>query len=164
MRTYCGPSSKARTGANSCSIRICPFPPGASGRFRSADGSDTAVYQALVEGPLALTTVRQACLLPGVWTLGLGVFDSLPFVTELGLGEPRGRQGDADNQPRILHELRLHLRNSDPHRLSRLPAASPWRWLCLARISQTLVALLPGRRERTAGIMDVRVVGAVCAG
>jgi hypothetical protein len=40
--------------------------------------------------PLTLTTVRQACLLPGVWTLELGVFDSLPFVTELGLGEPRG--------------------------------------------------------------------------
>jgi hypothetical protein len=58
-------------------------------QFRSADGSDAAVYQALVEGPLTLTTVRQACLLPGVGTLELGVFDSLPFVTELGLGEPK---------------------------------------------------------------------------
>ena len=58
-------------------------------QFRSADGSDAAVYQALVEGPLTLTTVRQAWLLPGVWTLELGVFDSLPFVTELGLGEPK---------------------------------------------------------------------------
>jgi hypothetical protein len=58
-------------------------------QFRSADGSDAAVYQALVQGPLTLTTVRQAWLLPGVWTLELGVFDSLPFVTELGLGTPK---------------------------------------------------------------------------
>ena len=30
-RTFCGPSSRARTGANSCSIRISPFPSGTSG-------------------------------------------------------------------------------------------------------------------------------------
>jgi hypothetical protein len=59
-------------------------------QFRSSDGSDAAVYQALTQGPLTLTTVRQTALLEGVWTLELGVFDSLPFVTELGLGTPQG--------------------------------------------------------------------------
>ena len=58
-------------------------------QFRSADGSDSAVYQTLLEGPLTLRTLRQAKLLIGEWTLELGVFDSLPVVTELGLGTPK---------------------------------------------------------------------------
>jgi hypothetical protein len=58
-------------------------------QFRSADGSDTAVYQTLLEGPLTLTTLRDMQFLEGDWTLELGVFDSLPFVTELGLGTPK---------------------------------------------------------------------------
>ena len=58
-------------------------------QFLSADGSDTAVYQTLLEGPLTLTTLRDWQLLEGDWTLELGVFDSLPFITELGLGTPK---------------------------------------------------------------------------
>jgi len=58
-------------------------------QFRSADGSDDAVYQTLLEGPLTLTTLRDFRFLEGDWTLELRVFDSLPFVTELGLGTPR---------------------------------------------------------------------------
>jgi hypothetical protein len=58
-------------------------------QFRSADGSDAAVYQTLLEGPLTLTTLRHLQFLEGEWTLELGVFDSLPFVTELGLGTPK---------------------------------------------------------------------------
>jgi hypothetical protein len=59
-------------------------------QFRSADGSDTSVYQTLLEGPLTLATLRDWRFLEGDWTLELGVFDSLPFVTELGLGTPKG--------------------------------------------------------------------------
>jgi hypothetical protein len=58
-------------------------------QFRSADGSDSSVYQTLLEGPLTLTTLRHQRFLEGDWTLELGVFDSLPFVTELGLGTPK---------------------------------------------------------------------------
>ena len=59
-------------------------------QFRSADGSDAAVYQALIEGPLTLRTLHQMPkLLEGDWTLELGAFDSLPFITELGLGTPK---------------------------------------------------------------------------
>jgi hypothetical protein len=58
-------------------------------QFRSADGSDAAIYQTLLEGPLALTTLRHLQFLEGEWTLELGVFDSLPFVMELGLGTPK---------------------------------------------------------------------------
>ena len=53
-------------------------------QFLSADGSDTAVYQTLLEGPLTLTTLRDWQLLEGDWTLELGVFDSLPFNTVMG--------------------------------------------------------------------------------
>jgi len=58
-------------------------------QFRSADGSDTALYQSLLEGPLTLRTLRNMGLLAGEWTLEAGAFDSLPFVTELGLGTPK---------------------------------------------------------------------------
>ena len=58
-------------------------------QFRSADGSDDAIYQTLLEGPLTLTTLRDLRFLEGTWTLELGVFDSLPFVSELGLGTPK---------------------------------------------------------------------------
>ncbi|WP_324409213.1 hypothetical protein [Bradyrhizobium sp.] len=58
-------------------------------QFRSADGSDAAVYQTLLEGPLTLTTLREMRFLEGDWTLELGVFDSLPVVRELGLGPPK---------------------------------------------------------------------------
>jgi len=58
-------------------------------QFRSAYGSDSAIYQTLLEGPLTLTTLRQAQLLLGKWTLELGAFNSLPFVRELGLGTPK---------------------------------------------------------------------------
>ena len=61
-------------------------------QFRSADGSDASVYQTLLEGPLTLTTLRDMKLLQAEWTLELGVFDSLPFVTELGLGAPKDRK------------------------------------------------------------------------
>ena len=57
---------------------------------RSADGSDSAVYQQILEGPLTLTTLRDVRTLSGRWTLELGAFDSLPFITELGLGQPNG--------------------------------------------------------------------------
>jgi hypothetical protein len=57
-------------------------------QFRSADGSDTAVYQTLLDGPLTLTKLRDLKFLHGDWTLELGAFDSLPFIAELGLGAP----------------------------------------------------------------------------
>ncbi len=57
-------------------------------QFRSADGSDEALYQQILEGPLTLTTLRDFKILSGEWTLELGVFDSLPFVADLGLGAP----------------------------------------------------------------------------
>lgn len=59
-------------------------------QFRSADGSDASIYQTLLEGPLTLATLRDMRFLQGDWTLELGVFDSLPVVTELGLGTPKG--------------------------------------------------------------------------
>jgi hypothetical protein len=71
-----------------CDLNL-PFPVWYLKQFRSADGSDTAVYQSLLEGPLTLRTMRNMGLLAGKWTLEAGAFDSLPFVTELGLGDPR---------------------------------------------------------------------------
>jgi hypothetical protein len=57
-------------------------------QFRSADGSDDAVYQRLIEGPLTLRTLHDMKILNGVWTLEIGAFDSLPFIKDLGLGTP----------------------------------------------------------------------------
>jgi hypothetical protein len=71
-----------------CDLNL-PFPVWYFKQFRSADGSDTAVYQSLLEGPLTLRTLRNMGLLAGKWTLEAGAFDSLPFVTELGLGTPK---------------------------------------------------------------------------
>jgi hypothetical protein len=71
-----------------CDLKL-PFPVWYIKQFRSADGSDTALYQSLLEGPLTLRTLRNMGLLAGEWTLEAGAFDSLPFVTELGLGTPK---------------------------------------------------------------------------
>ncbi len=57
---------------------------------RSADGSDVAIYQQILEGPLTLTTLRGVQFLSGRWTLDLGAFDSLPFISDLGLGATSG--------------------------------------------------------------------------
>lgn len=55
---------------------------------RSADSPTAACYQALLQGPLELTRVHDAGLLPGAWTLALNELDSLPFIRDLGLGTP----------------------------------------------------------------------------
>lgn len=70
-----------------CDLNI-PFPVWYLKQFRSADGTDAAAYQALLSGPLTLRTMRNMGLITGEWTLELGAFDSLPFITELGLGTP----------------------------------------------------------------------------
>lgn len=57
-------------------------------QFRSADGSDNAVYQRLIEGPLTLRALHDMKILKGEWTLEVGAFDSLPFIKDLGLGTP----------------------------------------------------------------------------
>jgi hypothetical protein len=57
-------------------------------QFRTADGSDNAVYQGLIKGPLTLRTLREMKILKGEWTLEVGAFDSLPFIEDLGLGTP----------------------------------------------------------------------------
>ena len=122
---YCGPSSRARTEANSCSIRISPFPSGTSGNSARPTARTPPSTRPLVEGPLTLTTVRQACLLPGVWTLELGVFDSLPFVTELGLGEPKDGKVTLTTNLGFYANCDYISGTASPHRLSRLLAASP---------------------------------------
>jgi uncharacterized protein with NAD-binding domain and iron-sulfur cluster len=67
-----------------------PVPVWSLKQVRSANGSDVANFQTLQKGPLILTALRQPWpqLLSGCWTLELGTFDSLPFVKELGLGNP----------------------------------------------------------------------------
>ena len=57
-------------------------------QVRSAESPTTASYKALLEGALELTRVDKIGLLPGIWTLELGQFDSLPLISDLGLGTP----------------------------------------------------------------------------
>ena len=57
-------------------------------QFRSADGQPGAVYQSVLRGPIVITEMREHRSLIGDWKLDLGEFDSLPFIKDLGLGEP----------------------------------------------------------------------------
>jgi hypothetical protein len=59
-------------------------------QFRAADNPTTACYQALMEGPLALTELRSVGVLVGNWQLELHALDSLAFIRMLGLGVPQG--------------------------------------------------------------------------
>ena len=58
-------------------------------QFRSADDPSAACYQALLRGPLILDSLRSFGLLSGEWQLELHALDSLPFLSDLGLGVPQ---------------------------------------------------------------------------
>ncbi len=58
-------------------------------QFRSADDQSAACYQALLRGPLILDSLRSFGLLSGEWQLELHALDSLPFLSDLGLGVPQ---------------------------------------------------------------------------
>ncbi len=59
-------------------------------QFRSAADPTIACYQALLSGPLVLDRLRASGLLKGDWEVDLRELDSLPFVSDLGLGTPQG--------------------------------------------------------------------------
>jgi hypothetical protein len=63
-----------------------PFPVFYLKQFRSAADPTTACYQALLQGPLILQTVRNSGLLTGDWRLDIASLDSLAIITTLGLG------------------------------------------------------------------------------
>lgn len=82
-------------------------------QFRSADSQDAACYQALLQGPLTMTKLHNAGILVGAWSLELNQVDSLPFISDLGLGTPTNGKLDLSASVGIWAQIDFEMGTAD---------------------------------------------------
>ena len=112
------PLESGQLGTNFLPAPNIPVPVWYLKQSRSADGSDVAIYQQILEGPLTLTTLRNVKFLSGRWTLEL-VASTVCRSLRNSASASRAGQAQPDDRPRDLGELRLHVGNGVPDQLSR---------------------------------------------